>query len=134
MCVKSNAVRDLYTTAKYFYHKLCIVIIVPPPEMLVPPQNITAAVYTKITFSCTGRAYGDIKVVWTRPPSKVTETAVYTTNRYDSHVISTLTIPHVVDIYSGQYCCTIENSAGSSPRRCANLYVQGMYLRRQVEK
>ena len=96
--------------------------------MLIPPKNITAAVYTEITFSCTGRGYGDIKVVWTRPPSKVTDTAVYTTNRYDEYVVSTLTIPHVVNIYAGQYCCTIENDAGSSPRRCADLYIKGTYI------
>ena len=95
--------------------------------MLVPPENLTAAVYTKITFSCTGRGFGNVRVVWTRPPSKVTDTAIYTANRYDEHIIGTLTIPHVVDIYSGQYCCVIENHAGSSPRRCANLYVQGIY-------
>ena len=104
------------------------VFTVPPPEMLVPPKNITAAVYTEITFSCTGRGYGDVKVVWTRPPSKVTDTAVYATDRYDEYVVSTLTIPHVVNIYSGKYCCTIENHAGFSPRRCADLNVKGMYV------
>ena len=102
------------------------IITVPPLEMLIPPENITAAVYTEITFSCTGRGFGDVRVVWTMPPSKVTDTAVYTTNRYDDYIIGTLTIPHVVDIYSGQYCCVIENDEGPSPRRCANLYVQGM--------
>ena len=112
---------------QYFYDCVYIFNTVPPPEMLIPPENITAAVYTKVTFSCTGRGFGNVRVVWTRPPSKVTDTAVYTTNRYDDHVIGTLTIPHVVDIYSGQYCCVIENHAGPSPRRCANLYVQGTY-------
>lgn len=108
----------------------CVVchIAVPPPEMLIPPDNITAAVYTKITFSCAGRGYGAVKVVWTRPPSKVTDTAVYITERYDDYIVSTLTIPHIVDIYSGRYCCAIENHAGSSPRRCANLNVEGSYV------
>ena len=104
------------------------VFTVPPPEMLEPPKNITAAIYTEITFSCTGRGYGDINVVWTRPPSKVTDTAVYAINRYDEYVVGTLTIPHVVNIYSGQYCCAIKNHAGSSPRRCADLNVKGTYI------
>ena len=106
--------------------KMCF-ITVPPPELLVPPENITAAVYTNITFSCTGRGFGDVEVVWTRPLSKVTVTAVHTTERNDEQIIDRLMIPHVVDIYSGQYCCAFENRAGSSLKRCANLFVQGEY-------
>ena len=106
--------------------KICF-ITVPPPELLVPPENITAAVYTNITFSCTGRGFGEVEVVWTRPLSKVTVTAVHTTVRNDEQIISTLMIPYVVDIYSGQYCCVFKNRAGSSLKRCANLFVQGEY-------
>ena len=79
--------------------------------------------YSNVTFACTGRGFGEIKVIWTKPPSKVTTTAVYTFNRYDDHVISTITLNHVVGIYSGHYCCKIINHVGSSPTRCAQLTV-----------
>ena len=100
---------------------------VPPPEITIPPQNISTTTYTNITFSCTGRGFGEIKVIWTKPPSKVTATAVYTFNRYDDHVISTLTLNHVVGIYSGRYCCAITNHVGSSPIRCAQLIVTSKF-------
>lgn len=89
----------------------------------MPPENISTAIYTDITFSCTGRGFGEVTVIWTKPPSKVSATAVYTTNRYDDHVISTLTLNHVVGIYSGTYCCAIINHIGSSPIKCAQLSI-----------
>ena len=67
-------------------------------------------------------------MIWTKPPSKVTATAVYTFNRYDDHVISTLTLNHVVGIYSGHYCCEIINHVGSPPIRCAQLTVTSKLL------
>ena len=95
----------------------------PPPEITMPPENISTTPYTSITFSCTGRGFGEIKMIWTKPPSKVTATAVYTFNRYDDHVIGTLTLSHVVGIYSGSYCCAIVNHVGSSTIECAQLKV-----------
>ena len=86
-------------------------------------MNITASFYTSITFSCTGRGFGEVKVLWTKPPSKVTVTAIYTTKVYDDHVISTLSLTNVVGIYSGSYCCAIVNHVGSSPVICAKLSV-----------
>ena len=67
--------------------------------------------------------FGEVKVIWTKPPSKLTTTAVYKTDRYDDHVISTLTLSHVVGIYSGSYCCAIVNHVGSSTIKCAHLKV-----------
>ena len=96
---------------------------VPPPEITIPPDNITTTPYTNITFSCTGMGFGEVKVIWTKPPSKVTAAAVYTADRYDDHVISTLTLNHVVGIYSGSYCCAIVNHVGSSAIECADLKV-----------
>ena len=87
--------------------------VVPPPELLIPPENVTVLAYTEVTLSCTGRGFGDVKVVWTKPPSKVTTTAVYTTEQYDDKVVSTLTIPHAVEIYSGTYCCAVINQVSS---------------------
>ena len=100
-----------------------LVFIVPPPEITIPPQDISTTTYTNVTFSCTGRGFGEIKVIWTKPPSKVTATAVYSFHRYDDHVISTLTLNNVVGIYSGRYCCAIINHVESSPIRCAQLTV-----------
>ena len=93
----------------------------------MPPENITASVYTSVTFSCTGRGFGDVKVVWTKPPSKVTTTAVYTSKRNDDHIVSTLTLSHLVAIYSGRYCCAVENHVGSSELGCAYLHIEGSY-------
>ena len=93
----------------------------------MPPQNITASAYTTITFSCTGRGFGDVKVIWTKPPSKVTSTAIYTSDRYDDHITSTITLTHLVDIYAGRYCCAIENHVGSSELGCAYLHIEGAY-------
>ena len=101
---------------------------VPQPEIAVPPQNISTATYTNVTFSCTGRGFGEIKVIWTKPPSKVTKTAIYTFNRFDDYVISTLTLNHVVGIYAGRYCCAIINHSGSSPIRCAQLTITSKFL------
>ena len=100
---------------------------VPPPEITIPPQNISTTPYTNITFSCTGRGFGEVKVIWTKPPSRVTATAVYTFNRYDDHVISTLTLNNVVGIYSGSYCCAIVNHVGSSAIECAPLKVTSKF-------
>ena len=100
-----------------------VVNSVPPPELLIPPENITVSAYSEVTLSCTGRGFGDVKVVWTKPPSKVTTTALYATERYDDKIISILTIPHVVEIYSGTYCCAVVNHVGSSDVQCASLQV-----------
>jgi len=102
-------------------------LVVPPPKMVIAPQNITAAVYRSITFSFTGRGFGNVKVVWTKPPSKVTLTAVYASERNDNHITSTLTISHLVDIYSGMYCCAVKNHVGSSELGCAYLHIEGSY-------
>ena len=99
----------------------------PPPEITIPPENITTTTYTSITFSCTGRGYGEVKMIWTKPPSKISTTAVYTSNRYDDHVISTLTLKDVVGIYSGSYCCAIINHVGSSTIECAQLKVTSKF-------
>ena len=93
----------------------------------MPPQNISATPYSNITFSCTGRGFGEIRVIWTKPPSKVTKSAEYTFNRYDDYVISTLTLNYVVGIYSGSYCCAIVNHIGSSPVECAHLKVTSKF-------
>ncbi|XP_065894569.1 hemicentin-1-like [Dysidea avara] len=98
-------------------------INVPPPELLIPPENITVSAYSEVTLSCTGRGFGNVKVAWTKPPSKVTTTALYATERYDDKIVSTLTIPHVVEIYSGTYCCAVVNHVGSSDVQCASLQV-----------
>jgi len=95
---------------------------------LIPPKNITAAVYTSITFSCTGKGFGGVKVVWTKPLSKVTSTAVYTSRKNDDHITSTLTISRLVDIYSGKYCCAVENDAGTSELGCAYLHIEGLLV------
>ena len=106
--------------------------LVPPPALLIPPKNITVSAYSKVTLSCTGRGFGDVKVVWTKPPSEVTTTALYATERYDDKIVSTLTIHRVVEIYSGIYCCAVINHVGSSEVQCASLKVnskfKGMYV------
>ena len=107
---------------------ILLYIAVPPPEITIPPENITTTTYTSITFSCSGRGYGEVTVIWTKPPSKVSTTATYTFNRYDDHVISTLTLNYVVGIYSGSYCCAIVNHVGSSPVECAHLKVTSKFL------
>jgi len=101
---------------------------VPSPEITIPPQNVSAAIYTNITFSCTGRGFGTVKVVWTKPPSKVTSTAVYTSERNDDHIVSTLSLVNLVAIYSGTYCCAIENHVGSSIAKCAKLSITSELL------
>ena len=95
---------------------------------MIPPENVTVLAYTEVTLSCTGRGFGDVKVVWTKPPSKVTTTALYTTERYDDRVVNTLTIPHAVEIYSGTYCCAVINHVGSSDVQCAILQVKSQFL------
>jgi len=101
---------------------------VPPPELLISPGNITVSAYSKVKVSCTGRGFGDVKVVWTKPPSKVTITAQYDTERYDDRIVSTLTIPHALEIYSGTYCCAIVNQVGSSDVQCASVHVNSKFL------
>ena len=97
--------------------------------MLIPPENITTSAYSEVILSCTGRGFGDVKVVWMKPPSKVTTTALYSTKRYDDSIVSTLTIPHAVEIYSGTYCCAIINHVGSSDVQCATVQVNSELLR-----
>jgi len=103
-------------------------ILVPPPELLIPPENITTSAYSEVILSCTGRGFGDVKVVWMKPPSKVTTTALYSAERYDDSIVSTLTIPRAVEIYSGIYCCAIINHVGSSDVQCATLQVNSELL------
>jgi len=103
-------------------------IVVPPPELLIPPENMTVSAYTEVTLACTGRGFGDVKVIWTKPPSKVTATALYATERYDDSIVSTLTIPRAVEIYSGTYCCAVVNDVGSSDVQCASLQVKSQFL------
>jgi len=100
---------------------------VPPPELLIPPENITVSAYSKVKLYCTGRGFGDVTVVWTKPPSKVTTTAQFYTERFDDRIVSTLTIPHAVEIYSGNYCCSIVNHVGSSDVQCASVQVNSKY-------
>lgn len=99
----------------------------PSPELLTPPENVTVSAYSKVKLSCTGRGFGDVQVVWTRPPSKVTTTAQYSTERFDDKIVSTLTIPHAVEIYSGTYCCAIANHVGSSDIQCASVKVNSEF-------
>jgi len=89
---------------------------------------MTVSAYSEVILSCTGRGFGNVKVVWTKPPSKVTTTALYATERYDDSIVSTLTIPHAVEIYSGTYCCALVNHVGSSDVQCADLKVKGLIL------
>jgi len=58
----------------------------------------------------------------------VTTTALYATERYDDSIVSTLTIPHAVEIYSGTYCCAVVNHVGSSDVQCADLQVNSKVL------
>jgi len=106
------------------YHLHLPTPVVPPPELLISPENISMSAYSEVKLSCTGRGFGDVKVVWTRPPSKLTTTAQYATERYDDRIVSTLTIPHALEIYSGSYCCAIVNHVGSSDVQCASLQVK----------
>ena len=111
------------------FYLLCVhFCLVPPPELLIPPENITASAYSEMALSCTGRGFGDVKVVWTKPPSKMTTTAQYSTERYDDRIVSTLTIPHAVEIYSGTYCCAVVNHVGSSDVQCASLQVNSKLI------
>jgi len=110
-------------------HTLCLNShSVPPPELLIPPKNISVSAYSEVILSCTGRGFGNVKAVWTKPPSKVTTTALYATERYDDSIVSTLTIPHAVEIYSGTYCCAVVNHVGSSDVQCADLQVNSKVL------
>ena len=112
-----------------FFANYIIVIdiyIVPPPELLISPENISVSAYSEVKLSCTGRGFGDVKAAWTKPPSKLTTTAQYATERYDDRIVSTLTIPHALEIYSGSYCCAIINHVGSSDVQCADLQVKSI--------
>ena len=83
-------------------------------------------VYESVSFKCTARGFGKIKMVWKRVNHNMPETAVITEQKFLNEITSILKITKTVGYYSGQYYCVAEsNEAGKSASQPANLYVQG---------
>ena len=83
-------------------------------------------VYESVSFKCTARGFGKIKMVWKRVNHNMPETAVITEEKFFNKITSILKITKTVGYYSGQYYCVAEsNKAGKSASQPANLYVQG---------
>ena len=84
-----------------------ISLVVPPPQIIVQPQNTTAAEPFGAHFTCSANGYGKIKFDWYKAnvqenlPSKVT----ISEERSSEKVTSTLFIPHVVLEDEGGYFC-----------------------------
>ena len=86
------------------------VVLVPPPQILMQPENTTAADPFGAHFTCSANGYGEIKIdwysenEWQNLPSKVIISEEHTTER----VTSILFIPHVTLEDEGGYFCAVK--------------------------
>ena len=101
---------------------------VSTPVISEQPRDANAMVYESVSFKCTARGFGKIKIVWKRVNHNMPETALppVETEKFFNEITSILKITKTVGYYSGQYYCVAEsNEAGRSASQPANLYVQG---------
>ena len=100
---------------------------VSTPVISEHPHDANTTVYESVSFKCTARGFGKIKIVWKRVNHNMPETAVPTTEeKFLNKITGILKITKTVGYYSGQYYCVAEsNRAGKSASQPANLYVQG---------
>jgi len=105
-------------------------LLVPPPQIIVQPQNTTAAEPFGAHFTCSANGYGTIKLEWYKAnvqenlPSKVTISEEHSLEK----VTSILFIPHVVLEDEGGYFCTAKIGRVSTKSNIAYLENIGEYI------
>ena len=102
---------------------ISIYLAVPPPQILIQPENTTAADPFGAHFTCSANGYGEITIDWYNEivqenlPSKVIISEEHTTER----VTSILFIPHVTLEDEGGYFCSAKIGRVSTKSKIAYL-------------
>ena len=118
-----NTLKNVQYTS--FYMILCVLILVVIPEVSISPLTVITNAYSNVTFNCIGRGFGKITVNWRRKEYLLTAKARIDTSYYDHQISSKMTISNVVELHSGEYCCSMSNDIGNSEDSCATLDVKG---------
>ena len=82
-------------------------------------------VLKSVSFNCTVRGFGKLKVVWKRVKHNMPVTAKVTDVKTLNKITSILKFTKTIGFYSGQYYCVVEGEVGEVASRTANLHVQG---------
>ena len=101
--------------------------VVTAPVIVQQPMDAMAPVTTNVTFTCTGRGYGDVIVNWEKTrnnrPIPISDRATFDTITVPDLISSTITIPNVLRSDRGRYQCVFNNSEGETISKVARLTI-----------
>ena len=96
------------------------------PRITNQPNNKNISINESVSFKCTVRGFGVLKIVWKRVKYDMPATAEVTEKKTINEITSILKFTKTTGYYTGQYYCVGKSErVGKATSQTVHLYVQG---------